>query len=155
MEYGDGTVETRTIPAASTFSTFSFSHSFPAQTATYTQRATIVETGQYGEAITRVNRPQPELIPPEQTADPYGLASYDVRVPGDPSGETTLRMEFGDGAVETRVIPASSDFSTFHFDHSFPWDNTNTYAQRATIVETAEYDDAVTYVNGTNRPDPG
>ncbi len=53
MEYGDGTFpETRTVPQGTGSIDFSFSHDFTGSDGVFVQKATVVETGAYGEAIT-------------------------------------------------------------------------------------------------------
>ncbi|HVE46664.1 MAG TPA: right-handed parallel beta-helix repeat-containing protein [Acidimicrobiales bacterium] len=91
--------------------------------------------------------PEPVVItPPAQTTS--SSASWTVKAGQDTTRTTTLKMEYGDGASETRSIPQGSSTSTFTFSHTFS--ATGTYGQTATIVETgAESVPAATQHVGT------
>ncbi len=53
-------------------------------------------------------------------------------------------MQFGDGTEERDQIPQGDGYVTVIFSHVFPT-GTNSYVQRATIVETGRYSESVTH----------
>jgi hypothetical protein len=53
-------------------------------------------------------------------------------------------MEFGDGQDERRYIPAGTGKSVLTFTHEFPATPWVTFTQRATVLETGEFDESTT-----------
>lgn len=88
--------------------------------------------------------PAPTIIPThEPVLVGYCTQCYAVVVPQDPTGPTTLVMDYGDGTSESFRIAQGSGFVTVAACHGFP-EPGGTYLQRATIVETGAWSVSVT-----------
>lgn len=91
--------------------------------------------------------PFPDITPEGQTSlDCWG--HWAVKVARDGGRSTTLRMAFGDGSSQTRVVAQGSGTTTLYFNHYFAppgGGGQDTTIQRATVMETGAWDQSMTY----------
>lgn len=73
--------------------------------------------------------------PRDQRADGAGEASWVVAAP-EGERETTVELCYGDGACETRTVPAGGHSTAVEFSHTF--EKPGTHIQNARIVETGK-----------------
>jgi len=151
LDYGDGQSATATIPQGTGLIDLPvFVHQFAIGEFEYVERATILERQLTSEASTYHPRPiattPPDIQPAQQGTRNDGIAAYAVTVPKERKWPTTLRMEYGDGAVETRGIPQGLGSVSFNFSHTFA--SSAYYIQSATIPEaTASNARSITQAN--------
>lgn len=97
--------------------------------------------------------PRVAIWPVAQPTNANCVGTYTVTVARDPGQHTTLRMEYGDGGIETRTIAQGSGTETFSFSHYFG--PGIVYVQQATVLETGATTYAATEHNyGASGPYP-
>lgn len=155
IQYGDGTSESRTVPAeigapasaADHLFRIDVSHQFPTSYASYTQTVTVSGVELTSFAYTSHFDAPPLIVPGYQEVGVDESATYLVRVRRVPDLALTLSFYYGDGSWETRSISAGTGEAQFTFAHVFvvsppecePFPEATTYEQRASLSPTTEF----------------